>query len=103
LLEKWNQREGELVKRDPERVPPLALLPNDTGSFMGRLEETPDVAREKGREAARTVPPREHGGNCDIKNLSRGSKVWLPVYVPGAKLSLGDLHFSQGDGEIAVI
>lgn len=61
-------------------------------------------------------------GNCDIKNLSRGSKSYLPVmtisngesfrnkkektdaiqvYVPGAKLSLGDLHFSQGDGEIS--
>lgn len=40
----------------------------------------------------------EHGGNCDIKNLSRGSKVYLPVHVKGAKFSVGDLHFSQGDG-----
>ncbi len=51
--------------------------------------------------AARTVPGREHGGNCDIKNLSRGSKVYFPVYVDGAKLSFGDIHFSQGDGEIS--
>ena len=36
-----------------------------------------------------------------IKNLSRGSKVYLPVHVPGAKFSVGDLHFSQGDGEIS--
>ena len=43
----------------------------------------------------------EHGGNCDIKNLSRGSKVFLPVHVKGAKFSVGDLHFSQGDGEIS--
>ncbi|NWE68365.1 acetamidase/formamidase family protein, partial [Pseudomonas gingeri] len=49
---------------------------------------------------ARTVPPREHGGNCDIKDLSRGSKIFFPVYVKGAGLSVGDLHFSQGDGEI---
>ena len=48
----------------------------------------------------RTVPPREHGGNCDIKDLSRGSKIYFPVYVPGGGLSMGDLHFSQGDGEI---
>lgn len=41
------------------------------------------------------------GGNCDIKNLSRGSKVFLPVHVKGAKFSVGDLHFSQGDGEIS--
>jgi formamidase len=46
------------------------------------------------------VPPREHGGNCDIKDLSRGAKVYFPVYVKEAGLSVGDLHFSQGDGEI---
>ena len=55
-----------------------------------------------GKEGARTIPGRpEHGGNCDIKNLSRGSKVYLPVHVKGAKFSVGDLHFSQGDGEIS--
>ena len=47
------------------------------------------------------MPPREHGGNCDIKNLSRGSRIYFPVYVDGAKLSMGDIHFSQGDGEIS--
>ena len=52
-------------------------------------------------EAARTIPGRENGGNCDIKNLSRGSKVYLPVFVEGANLSTGDMHFSQGDGEVS--
>lgn len=52
-------------------------------------------------EAARTIPGRENGGNCDIKNLSRGSKIYLPVFVEGANLSTGDMHFSQGDGEVA--
>jgi formamidase len=52
------------------------------------------------QEGARTVPPREHGGNQDIKNFSRGSRVFVPVFVEGANLSVGDLHFSQGDGEI---
>jgi formamidase len=37
----------------------------------------------------------------DIKNFSRGARVYLPVYVEGAKLSVGDLHFSQGDAEIS--
>ena len=46
------------------------------------------------------MPPREHGGNCDIKNLTRGSKVYFPVYVKDGGLSMGDIHFSQGDGEI---
>lgn len=102
LLQQWNRREWELVSTDPNRVPPLAFLPSDASSLMGQLEKTPSIAREKAKEAARTVPPREHGGNVDIKNLSRGSKVWLPVYLHGAKFSVGDLHFSMGDGEVAV-
>jgi acetamidase/formamidase len=32
-----------------------------------------------------------------IKNLSRGSRCYFPVFVDGANLSVGDLHFSQGD------
>jgi formamidase len=52
------------------------------------------------KEGARSIPPREHGGNCDIKNLSIGSKIFLPVYVKGGMVSVGDLHFCQGDGEI---
>jgi formamidase len=46
------------------------------------------------------VPARENGGNQDIKNFTRGSRAYCPVYVKDAKLSGGDLHFSQGDGEI---
>ncbi|GKF67322.1 acetamidase formamidase family protein, partial [Tanacetum coccineum] len=52
-------------------------------------------------EAARTIPGRENGGNCDIKNFSRGSKIYLPVFVEGANFSTGDMHFSQGDGEVS--
>ena len=51
-------------------------------------------------EAARTAPPRENGGNQDIKNFTAGTRVFYPVFVEGANLSFGDLHFSQGDGEI---
>jgi formamidase len=70
------------------------------GSLVGSLEGT-TIGEQVKMEAARTIPPREQGGNCDIKNLSRGSKVWLPIFVEGANLSVGDLRFSQGDGEIA--
>lgn len=52
-------------------------------------------------EACRTIPGRENGGNCDIKNLSRGCKVYFPVFIEGANLSVGDMHFSQGDGEVS--
>jgi formamidase len=48
----------------------------------------------------RTIPPRETGGNLDIRQLVAGSRLLLPVAVPGALLSIGDLHFAQGDGEV---
>jgi formamidase len=52
-------------------------------------------------EGLRTVPPRESGGNFDVKQLTRQSKLFLPVYVDGALFSTGDGHFAQGDGEVA--
>jgi formamidase len=51
------------------------------------------------RDGLRTVPPRESGGNLDIKELGVGATITLPVEVDGALLSLGDMHFAQGDGE----
>jgi formamidase len=98
LLNKWNKRETDLIATDPNRVPPLALPPLEHNAIMGSLQG--EGFKQAAQEGARTVPPREHGGNCDIKNLTKGSRAYFPVYVKGAKLSLGDLHFSQGDGEI---
>ncbi|HXF08338.1 MAG TPA: formamidase [Candidatus Acidoferrales bacterium] len=98
LLKTWNARERALIATDPNRVPALGLPPNPTSAVMGRL--TGSAAQAAALEGARTVPPREHGGNCDIKNLSRGARVYFPVYVKNAGLSMGDIHFSQGDGEI---
>ena len=78
----------------------VALPPEPKSVHVGSGGD--DIKEKVGKEGARTVPGRpEHGGNCDIKNLSRGSKVYLPVLVKGAKFSVGDLHFSQGDGEIS--
>jgi formamidase len=51
-------------------------------------------------DGLRTIPPRELGGNLDIRQLVAGSRLLLPVAVPGALLSIGDLHFAQGDGEV---
>jgi formamidase len=98
LLKTWNEREFALFATDPNRVPPLCALPYGPTAHMGAMKGS--AAKEAAKEGARTVPPREHGGNCDIKKLSRGSKVYFPVYVKGAGLSMGDIHFSQGDGEI---
>jgi formamidase len=98
LLAEWNKRESALVATDPDRVPPLAALPYAPTAVMGQMKGA--AAEAAAKEGARTVPPREHGGNCDIKDLTKGSKVYFPVYVKGAGLSMGDIHFSQGDGEI---
>jgi formamidase len=51
-------------------------------------------------DGLRTIPPRELGGNLDVRQLVAGSRLWLPVDVPGALFSAGDLHFAQGDGEV---
>jgi formamidase len=98
MLETWNAREKALFDTNPTRVPALATLPHAPTAHMGRM--TGDAAKTAAAEGARTVPPREHGGNCDIKDLSRGARCYFPVYVKDAGLSMGDLHFSQGDGEI---
>ncbi|WLG30761.1 formamidase [Pseudomonas lurida] len=98
MLADWNRREQELIDTNPTRVPPLANAPLAATAHMGKL--TGQARDDAAATGARTVPPREHGGNCDIKDLSRGSKIFFPVYVNGAGLSVGDLHFSQGDGEI---
>jgi acetamidase/formamidase len=46
--------------------------------------------------------PRIHGGNLDNKELTAGSTLFLPVWVPGANFSVGDGHGVQGDGEVCV-
>ena len=86
---------------------PLACLPNPTGAMLGKMGHfkakmgKDDAWDAVAAEAARTVPGRENGGNCDIKNLSTGCTVYFPVFVDGANLSMGDMHFSQGDGEVS--
>jgi len=98
LLAKWNAREQALIDTDPDRVPPLALPPLPDSAILGSLSGA--EFKRAAAEAARTAPPRENGGNQDIKNFTKGTRVFYPVFVDGANLSMGDLHFSQGDGEI---
>ena len=85
----WTARENELMARGGMVFPPDA-----TGAVPGRGP----VASE----ALRTLPPRENGGNFDVKQLTKGSKLLLPVAVEGGLFSTGDGHFAQGDGEVCV-
>jgi acetamidase/formamidase len=49
-----------------------------------------------------SIPPTPGGGNLDIRDLTVGSQLYLPVFVPGAKFFVGDPHYRQGDGEVAL-
>ncbi len=64
--------------------------------FFGIMATGP--ARSLGRVSS--VPPGAHGGNIDLKELTAGSTLYLPVHVPGALFMVGDGHAAQGDGEV---
>nr|WP_248147172.1 acetamidase/formamidase family protein [Microbacterium aoyamense] len=53
-------------------------------------------------ERPHSVPPGSHGGNIDINLLTEGAVLYLPVQVEGALAYVGDPHFAQGDGEVAL-
>ena len=50
-----------------------------------------------------TIEPREYGGNLDLKEMTEGSTLYLPVFNPGALFSAGDGHGVQGDGEVSLM
>lgn len=66
------------------------------------FEPMPGCVGVAPREAGRlnTIPPRENGGNVDVRDLTTGSIFWLPVLATGALFSTGDCHANQGQGEI---
>lgn len=65
LLDTWNAREAVLIAQHASAVPPVAYPPESGGAYVG--QDLPDDVRAKVyREGARTVPGREHGGNCDV-------------------------------------
>jgi acetamidase/formamidase len=49
-----------------------------------------------------SVPPGPHGGNLDLRELTEGSVLYLPVWKTGALIYTGDSHAVQGDGEISL-
>ncbi len=64
--------------------------------FFGIMATGP--ARALGKTSS--VPPGAHGGNLDLKALTAGSTLYLPVHVPGALFMVGDGHAAQGNGEV---
>ena len=59
------------------------------------------VEGTKSGECLRTIPPREHGGNMDIRYIREGATVYLPCNIEGCGLAIGDFHYAQGDGEVS--
>lgn len=49
-----------------------------------------------------TGTPGDHGGNMDTKLIARGTTLYLPVFVDGANLAMGDLHAVMADGEVII-
>ena len=87
-LKEWTEREQRAL---------------DAGGFVLPPDEVGAVPPGRcGLEGLRTLPPRENGGNFDVKQLTKGAKLLLPVFVEGALFSTGDAHFAQGDGEVCV-
>ena len=47
-----------------------------------------------------SIPPERYGGNMDNQELQPGTRLFLPVFMRGGLLSIGDGHSAQGDGEV---
>ena len=87
LLERISAREQELAAGGGD-----VALPEPRGA----VPEDAAIATE----ALRTKPPRENGGNLDVKQMVAGTRILFPVWTDGALFSTGDAHFAQGDGEV---
>ncbi|MDB4894247.1 MAG: Formamidase [Firmicutes bacterium] len=86
-LKTWDLSKGQALFNDEISVP-IKPFPGTIGTAL----------KEPGVHSI--VPPRYNGGNMDIRHLTRGTRLLLPVSVEGALFSVGDTHAAQGDGEV---
>ena len=87
-MDAWRDRESDLVRRGGTAFPPDAEDAIPEGVIA--------------TEGLSTIPPRENCGNVDAKQLTKGSRLMIPVNVAGGLYSAGDGHFAQGDGECCI-
>jgi formamidase len=124
FLVRWDISDGVAISRDLPRVripgapfmgtmgvaPSRQLLRWITERERALSEQGEDVLLPDPRgavpadepiasEGLRTKPPRENGGNMDVKQMVVGTRIFFPVWTDGALFSAGDGHFAQGDGE----
>ncbi|MCU4183182.1 acetamidase/formamidase family protein [Acidiferrimicrobium sp. IK] len=110
---------GEMPEADPDSGAPVPLVTRFAavapggGSAVVRAPSGPGlalplrpfmglVAVAPATGPAHSTPPGPHGGNLDVRPLGTGSRLHLPVRAEGALLQMGDPHFAQGDGEVAL-
>jgi acetamidase/formamidase len=89
-LQIWDLADGTHARAGKRLAVPLDPFPG----VMGTALDLPG--------GHSTMPPRKNGGNMDIKQLTAGSTLYLPVWVDGALFCVGDTHGIQGDGEVCV-
>ncbi|HEY8486436.1 MAG TPA: acetamidase/formamidase family protein [Limnochordales bacterium] len=70
------------------------------GTFGVAAPEDREVVGRLGPGVVSSVPPGQHAGNLDLRELTEGSVLYIPVWQAGAKLYTGDSHALQGDGEV---
>lgn len=86
------EREGALAAAGG-----FALMPDPGRALPSKLF---GVGAPYEKEGLRTIPPRENGGNMDVKAMQVGTTILFPVLHEGAGLWMGDIHYAQGDGEV---
>ena len=90
---KWLARESQLGAAGG-----VAMPPEPTGASPASVCG-PNGSHKT--ECLRTVPPRENGGNMDVKQMVKGTTLLLPCFIDGCGFFIGDVHYAQGDGEVA--
>ncbi len=76
----------------------FVLPPEPTDAVPAQLCGPTGSARDR---CLRTIPPRENGGNTDVKQMVKGTTLLFPCFIEGCGLSIGDVHWAQGDGEVS--
>ena len=89
----WLDREQRLAESGGVVLTPqpIGALPADVCGPNGSHKD----------QCLRTIPPRENGGNMDVQQMQVGTTLLLPCFIDGCGLFVGDVHYAQGDGEVA--
>ncbi len=92
-IEKWLARETQLGAAGGVALPPqpISAIPANICGPNGSHKD----------KCLRTIPPRENGGNMDVKQMVVGTTLLLPCFIDGCGFFIGDVHYAQGDGEVA--